>query len=149
MENINVVLVYLQPIASFLTSCSLQLSIQFLVPCSLSLLGDHLLIFSTFDALFYALLHWHFLQSFAVFYCNINKPCCFKNNQEWVFICIKATQILMIFWNFCLTGKFKEAGELIQKTRKNDIVLDTIAYNTFIKSKLDAGMWELQFCTWY
>jgi hypothetical protein len=42
-----------------------------------------------------------------------------------------------IFW----IGKFKEAEGLIRKSTEDEIVLDTIAYNTFIKAKLDAGIW--------
>lgn len=38
------------------------------------------------------------------------------------------------------TGLHKDAAALVEKARKAGCVLDTIAYNTMLKAKLEAGL---------
>ena len=38
------------------------------------------------------------------------------------------------------TGKHKEAEDVVQRSLHDNVLLDTVAYNTFIKAMLGVGM---------
>ena len=43
-----------------------------------------------------------------------------------------------MIWSFIL-GMHREAEDVINRSFRDNVVLDTIAYNTFIKAMLEAG----------
>jgi hypothetical protein len=54
--------------------------------------------------------------------------------------CDQGGEVLNNGMTVLCTGLHKDAATLVEKARKAGCVLDTIAYNTMLKAKLEAGL---------